>query len=109
MIRTNRRTNRIVPLLLLSLIQQTISNDDIALRPLKRLRRTLMTRDMLDQQPETLGIDELLTSQGWTIELENENGTYAVADVNTTSVANFETEKDIAIQKGQVSNNQQSR
>ena len=68
-----------------------------------------MTRDMLDQQPETLGIDELLTSQGWTIELENENGIYEVADINHTSVANFETEKDIAIQKGQVSNNQQSR
>jgi hypothetical protein len=65
-----------------------------------------MAREMIDQQPETLGIDELLTSQGWTTEFEDKNGLYEVADVNNTGVADFEVEKDIAIQKGQLPSNQ---
>ena len=102
-----RKKRLLLVLLTISIVRQTNSNDELlgfkrALRKTERQRRAL--QDDEGTTTTTLGIEELLESQGWTAELETDQGTYINTGVvmdSTKSTGDFETEKVLAIQKDQ--------
>ena len=122
-----KKRRMVVWILLLLVVRSSTSSKedhvDSAAR-LKRLRRKLDDRESTTQQT-TLGIEQVLDSQGWTIELQNDSGEYVPSpeliatqdnkDSNSTLAVvgdtgtNFELDKKLAIQKNIPSTSDEAR
>jgi hypothetical protein len=101
-----RKKRLLLVLLTTSIVRQTNSNDEVLgfKRDLRKTER--QSRVLQDEKgiATTLGIEELLESQGWTEELESDQGTYLDTGIildTTKNAGDFETEKSLAIQKDQ--------